>query len=154
MENNTEKKSLVGKVVGSVKDTGKAIMPIQEIQAGSNIIGSFFKTLKPKQGRVETYNQARVRLGVSNEDIMKNHENFVFVFYISLFLGLGCIGLIIKYAFFDHTIMGVLSSSSILLVCLANAFKHSFRAYQIKIKSLCSIKEYIQGKDYFPTFLK
>ena len=55
--------------------------------------------------------------------------------------------------FMDNNIMGGIATLSILCICLANSFRFSFRAFQIKHQKLCTVKEWFdRGNEWFPSF--
>lgn len=151
---------ILSKVGNFFKNTGKAFTGYNQIKESTEHIKDMGKKiLSPKyqteKARVESFEDALKRHGVSYEDVKKNHRNFVWNCYISLFFGVVCFVLALNYGFAAQ-FMGVLSSISIMALCLANATKHAFRAFQIKYKILCSFKTFLNSgiENWFPWFLE
>jgi len=138
------------------KSYGEKIVGAEEIRRNYDYIVQMAKiVLSPKYAkeysRKETFLEAQKRLNVSDADIVKNHRNMVYGFYVSLFFGIVCFLIVIYNLFFLKNLLGALTSLSILAVCLANSFRYSFRAFQIKHKKLCSVKEWWDRADeWFP----
>lgn len=136
----------------NVEYAGK-IVGVTHIKETTNWIIEMGKVafIPKKSERAETFNQAQARLGVTNEDIAKVYKNYSISFYISVLCAFFCIGGAIHY-YTEGTFIGVVSMLSIMSVCLANSFRFSFRAYQIKHRTLCSPNEwYANKKEWLPT---
>jgi hypothetical protein len=131
------------KVVGyeSIKETSTYIRDMGRI--------AFIPKHKRSVVRVETFEEAQTRLGVSDEQIADVKRTYTISFYVSFFFALACLGLTCLY-FARSDIIGILSSLSIMCLCLANSFRFSFRAFQIKHRSLCSASVWCNSKQWFP----
>ncbi len=144
------------KKAGSVKDTGKKVIGTDDIKNNAVFIKDMAtKLLNPKEAiknaRKETFLEAQKRLNITDIDIIKNYKNNVYSFYISLAFGLVCVGLLVSNLV-NFNFMGILTSSSILAVCLAHSFKFSFRAFQLKHQKLCSVKDWAsRSSEWFPS---
>lgn len=155
-KNTEEKKQGLWKKSGS--NTVATIIGWNSIKDGASyMIETGAYLFNPKKAianaRNETFEEAVKRHGVTDEDLKKNYNNFVITFYVSALFALVCLGLAFNYLFNEQSIMGGLSSLSIMSVCLANCFKYSFRAFQIKHRSLCSVKDFTpRVKEWFPRF--
>ncbi len=147
------------KLGNGLKNTGKAFTGYDQIKDSAGYIKDMGKKiLSPKyqleKARVETFEEALKRHGVTYEDVKVNHRNFVLNTYISLFFAVVCFVLALNYGFTGQ-LMATLAAISILSLCLANATKHAFRAFQIKYKILCSFKTFMDSgiENWFPWFL-
>lgn len=148
-------------VLSFLKNTGKntvgKMVGFEAIKDGAIYIKTTSKhLLNPKEAiknaRVETFEQAVSRLGVSDEDLKKNHNNFTTTFWVSFMFAMFCLYNIFNYGLGGHFIPS-LASLSIMLVCLANCFKYSFRAFQIRHRNLCPTSVFLQrANEWFPTY--
>ena len=135
---------------------GKKIADIDNVQKNAKDIGGLAgKLLNPKKiienSRKETFIEAKNRLSVSDVEIIQNYKNQVYSFYISMFFALICFVGILYNLFALRSILGALSMLSVLAICLANSFRFSFRAFQIKHQKLCSVKEWWdRASEWFP----
>lgn len=146
--------------LGFIKKSVSSIFGYGQIKETNSMIADMGKKiLSPKyqleKSRIETFDEALKRLGVSYQDALGNHRNFVIVFYVSLIFSSICFTLAVDYMS-SGNYLGLASTIAIMLVCLANCMKHSFRAYQIKVRRLCSFEEFGKGgvKNFFPWFIK
>ena len=139
------------------KNTVSKMVGFEAIKDGATYIKTTSKhLLNPKEAiknaRVETFEQAVSRLGVSDEDLKKNHNNFTTTFWVSFVFAMFCLYNIFNYGIGGH-LLSALASFSIMLVCLANCFKYSFRAFQIRHRNLCSAKVFLNRfNEWFPTY--
>ncbi|ALK96612.1 hypothetical protein [Massilia sp. WG5] len=130
-----------GKIVGvqAIKETTGWVVQLAKVAF-----------IPKKSTRVESFNQAQARLMVTNEDIAHTKNMFTLSFYVSLLFALFCFGGAIHY-FIDGATIGIFTMIAIMLVCLSNSFKFSFRVYQINHRSLCSAREWFAAKkEWFP----
>lgn len=153
--NNTKKAvSLIKRTwVETGKDTTSKILGFKAIKEGADFISeSVSRLANPKKyARVETFEQAVERLGVNDDDLKQNRYNFILSFYISIFFVLVCFGMVNYNFFIASYLLGGLASFSIMLVICANAFKFSFRAYQIKKRRLGGLAEFYKTpNEWFP----
>ena len=106
-----------------------------------------------QDSKKESFNDAKKRLNINDLELIQVYKNYVYSFYVSLGFGLICFALLMKYLFMDNNIMGGIATLSILCICLANSFRFSFRAFQIKHQKLCTVKEWFdRGNEWFPSF--
>jgi len=104
-----------------------------------------------KNAKVETFEAAQNRLMVTEGEILQVYKNYVISFYISFFCACVCFVGFLYYAFFMTSIIPALSMMAIFTLCIINAFRFSFRAFQIKHKKLCSVNEWWESaSDWFP----
>jgi intracellular multiplication protein IcmV len=136
-------------VTGTV-DTSKKLVGYENSRAfAADTITIAKQLLNPQhsisRARTETFAEAQARLKVTDEDLVRNLRNFAWISLISLafalFLAAIVVGSIVFGNFFQ-TFVGF----SIMLLCLANAFKYSFRAFQIKHKNLCGVDLWLKSK--------
>lgn len=115
-------------------------------QTGENIKDMATVILSPKEtikhARQETFQEAKIRLGVSDFDLIQNYRNYAYICYISLFFTAICFIGTLYNLFVKHSLFSAIVMLSIMSLCLANSFKYSFRAFQIKHQKLCSVKEW------------
>ena len=136
-------------------DYGKKVIAADEIKKNASDIKDMASILlKPtKSTKVETFNDAKKRLNVNDSELIQVYKNYVYSFYVSLVFGIISFTLLMKYLFMDNNIMGGIATLSILCICLANSFRFSFRAFQIKHQKLCTVKEWFdRGNEWFPSF--
>ena len=106
-----------------------------------------------QDSKKESFNDAKKRLNINDLELIQVYKNYVYSFYVSLVFGIICFTLLMKYLFMDNNIMGGIATLSILCICLANSFRFSFRAFQIKHQKLCTVKEWFdRGNEWFPSF--
>lgn len=103
-----------------------------------------------KNARVENFKQALERNGTTPKQLENIYKNYLLSFYIAIC----AFSFLIIFAFYQimagNGIISALACLSIALLSLANAFKFSFRCFQIKYQKLCSIKDYLNNKEFFP----
>ena len=136
-------------------DYGKKVIATDEIKKNASDIKDMASILlKPtKSTKTETFTDAKKRLNINDIELIKIYKNYVYSFYVSLGFGFICFALLMKYLFMDNNIMGGIATLSILCICLANSFRFSFRAFQIKHQKLCTVKEWFdRGNEWFPSF--
>ena len=137
-------------------DFGRKVSGIDDIKKTSTLISDVAKgLLNPKQtiekSKKESFSQAKERLNVSDAEIIMNYRNIVYSFYVSIAFALICFLAIVYNLFIAVKIVPALSALAILAVCLGNAFKFSFRAFQIKHQKLCSVKDWWdRATEWFP----
>lgn len=135
-------------------DYSKKIIAADEIKKNATDIKDMASILlKPtKNTRNETFNDAKKRLNVNDMELFQVYKNYFYSFYISFAFSIICFALLMKYLFMDNNIMGGIATLSILCICLANSFRFSFRAFQIKHQKLCTVKEWFdRGNEWFPS---
>lgn len=103
-----------------------------------------------KSARVENFKQAMERNGTTPKQLENIYKNYLISFYIAI----SAFSFLIIFAFYQAWVgngfISALACLSIALLSLANAFKFSFRCFQIKYQKLCSIKDYLNNKEFFP----
>lgn len=143
------------KKASDAKETGKKVIAAEEIKENAVFIGEMAKKLlNPKEvlkdAKQETFLEAKKRLSISEIDLIKNYTNYSRAFYASLIGGMVCL-FVLSMNLVNFNIMGIAASLSILAVCAANAFKFSFRAFQIKHQKLCPVKDWLDRPgEWFP----
>lgn len=126
------------------------VVNAEEIKSNASFIKEAGSTLllpgkTIKNARTESFEEAVRRQNLDEEDLMRVHFNYSASFYVSAFFGAVCFALMAN-AFVAGSIMYVLSSFAIFLVCLANAFRFSFRCFQIRHRKLCPVSEWFSRK--------
>lgn len=104
-----------------------------------------------ENARNETYEEAIDRLGVDDVNIYKVYKNYTIALYFCLLLAGICFIGCLSSLFISKNIFTALSFLAILLICLANSFRFSFRTFQIKKKRLCDVREWWDSaSEWFP----
>lgn len=140
----------------NVKEAGKKILATEEIKKNASFIASMAKILfNPKEtlknAKQETFLEAKKRLNINEVDLIRVYKNNVWSFYLSLFFALICL-FVTLINVFSLNILGLLSGLSILMLCLVQCLKFSFRAFQIRHQKLCPISDWIKRPgEWFPT---
>lgn len=143
--NKRKKRGVFSSVLGSdmisethtvIKDMAKsAISPKKIIENAKN----------------ETYDEAINRLQVDDIEVYKVYKNNVILLYFSLFFTIICFLGCLSSLFISKNIMIATSFLAIMLICLANSFRFSFRSYQIRNKKLCDVREWWDNaSEWFP----
>lgn len=140
----------------NIVDSGKTLLGTDAIVEANNEIKSMAqKVLSPqekiKNAKKETFKEAIARQKVSDLELLQIYKNYTYIFYSSiLFAGVLFTFLIYKL-FIKQEIFISISLLVFVLFCLANAFKFSFRSFQIKHQKLCSVKEWWdRPNEWFP----
>jgi hypothetical protein len=140
----------------SVAQEGKKYIAADEIKKNASYISQMAKILfNPKEttknAKQETFLDAQKRLNVSQTDLIKVYKNNVYSFYISIVFSFICLFLVF-FNLLNFSILGLISSFSILLLCLVQCFKFSFRAFQIRHQKLCPVSDWTKRPgEWFPT---
>lgn len=101
---------------------------------------------KIKPGRVETFDQARTRLQVNNEELEAarlNHGRIFWGAFGFIFVAWGV------QAWQGLTLGGVCTAIGFTSICCALMFRHSFRASQIKARKLHGVREWLENRSYW-----
>lgn len=144
------------KTGSNAKDYAKKLVGAEDIKnSSSHIIKTAKVLLNPnhaiKNAKKETFLQAKERLNVTDIDIIRNYKNMVYGFYISFGFSILCLLGVLHSLFIRMSIFSAFSMLAIMGVCLANSFRFSFRAFQIKHQKLCSAKEWWdRASEWFP----
>lgn len=135
---------------------GKKVVGTDDIKKSTDEIVSLAnRLLNPKaqaqNAKKETFVEAKKRLNVNDIDLIKTYKNMVYSFYVSILFASLCFVGTIYQLFLMKQIMAGFSMIAILAICLANAFRFSFRAFQIKHQKLCSAQEWWnRPNEWFP----
>jgi intracellular multiplication protein IcmV len=102
------------------------------------------------EARIEKFTEAVKRLGVTEDDLKNNYKNFAWLCWISLSFAVFSLSIGIFFTFHASLLQGV-AMVSIAAFSLANAFKFSYRAFQIRHQKLCGVKPWLQrSKEWLP----
>jgi hypothetical protein len=107
--------------------------------------------LSPKkalhEARSESFSEAVKRLGVTEDDLKRNYRNFAWLCWISVAFAVFSLSIGLSFLIHAHAnfFQGA-AAVSIGSFCLANGFKFSFRAFQIRHQNLCEVKTWLQSK--------
>lgn len=136
----------VGKVVKPFVDVPTWV-GYKQLAETSKSIGSILKTLfvPAKAERQETFEEALVRLNLTEQDIAQRKKEFtrLLFFYTGLAI---VIFLYAIYLAFAHSIHGSIAAFAVTLIALAMVFRYHFWLFQIKQRRLgCSFKEWLNS---------
>ncbi len=140
----------------NAKEESKKLLGTEEIKKNASFIASMAKVLfNPKEttknAKQETFMEAKKRLNINEADLIKVYKNHVWSFYLSLLFALFCL-FVLLINVFSFNFVGIFSSLAILLVCLSQCFKFSFRAFQIRHQKLCPVSDWTKRPaEWFPT---
>lgn len=145
VENRRKKSGVIRSVLGSdmISETHTVIKDMAQ------------SAISPKKmianSKDETYDEAIERLQVDSIEVYKVYKNHVILLYFSLFFSIICFLGCLSSLFISKNIMVAASFVAIMLICLANSFRFSFRAYQIRNKKLCDVREWWDNaSEWFP----
>lgn len=159
-----DKKSVLGKVAKApLKLANWMAKPVyqpvlNQAKESSGRLLPLIKFLDPRRivnlkqnARIETYEEAKQRLNVTESDIDKNYRNFSIISYIALTTFLcsfgGLLGTLVSGHYFNACSWFFIASIS-----FAETIKYTFRAYQMKTHKLCSFSEFKNdAKNWMPT---
>lgn len=140
----------------NIQDTSKKLSGYEQIEENAKEIKSMAQViLSPndqiKNAHKETFTTALKRMNVNEKQLIINYRNFTYICYISLAFTLLCFLFALYKLIIEQNIVGFLPVFAIMLLCLANAFKYSFRAFQIKHQKLCSVSDWWKrSREWFP----
>lgn len=112
-------------------------------------IGRDVLTPETAPARKETFEEALVRLNLTEDDIKETSENYLF--YSVLFLGCSLVVFAASFVmlFYYNTISGWLIALAITALLLTQAFRFNFWHFQIKYRKLgCTFEEWKRGKPF------
>lgn len=141
----------------NVVDAGKNLVGTESISTTANEIKNMASNvLSPKEtlknARKETFKEAMARQKVSDVDLLQIYKNYSLVFYINIVFSVLLFVFLIYKLFFKQEMLISISLLVFTCFCLVNAFKFSFRTFQIKHQKLCSVKEWWdRPSEWFPT---
>lgn len=139
-------------------DFSKKVVGAENIQETAEEIKEMAQTvLSPKKqlekAKTESFQDAKVRLRLTDTDIIQVYKNYVYCFYIALLFSGISFGFLLYNLFINKQIFTSFGILAVMALCVANCFKFSFRAFQIKHQKLCSVKEwYERVNEWLPPF--
>ena len=140
----------------SVVDNGKQLIGTESlIETGKEVKSAAKIILSPKEkiknARKETFKEAMLRQGINEIDLAQIYKNYSQIVYISIVMFIFLLGFVFYSLFFKQQIITSISGLVFCAFCLVNAFKYSFRSFQIKHQKLCSVKEwYDRPNEWIP----
>lgn len=141
----------------SVVDGGKNLLGTESIVEATNEIKTMAqKVLSPKDtiknAKKETFKEAIARQKISDLELLQIYKNYVMIFYISIGFAAILFSLLIYKLFIKNEMLISISLVVFFVFCLVNAFKYSFRSFQIKHQKLCAVKEWWdRPNEWFPS---
>lgn len=103
-----------------------------------------------QNAKTENFKQAMERMGTHTSQLPIIHKNYLISFYISIVAFAFTLLFGLHLGVSGNGILPMLSCFSIAGLCFANAFRFSFRCFQIKYRKLCSIQDFLKNKEFFP----
>lgn len=107
-------------------------------------------SVKKRQGRNETFQEAKTRLNVSSKDIEATRNNYALMSYLGLILTGFSFFSVIYLAFVGAKLSAIALPAVLGLYGLASTFRYSFWCFQIKNRNLCSISDFVASGEFFP----
>lgn len=140
----------VAKKGNNLKDYSKEVAQVDRIVEESKEIKNMAKQVfnykeKIKDAKVENFKEAKERMGLSDVDILESLYSMTKMFYISFYISIPVFCLMI-YFVATLELMSAGITLAVLGILLANCFKFSFRAFQIRKKSLCPVSDWLAAK--------
>lgn len=133
------------KVGSKTADSAKKITNYDEISTNWQLIKRGVTALNPnniKEGRVETFQNACQRLGLSESDMARVYFNWFVTFFISaVFLVAGLVVSISQAA--DGEWVSLMSMVGFGALCLSLMFRSSFKMYQMRIRTFCDVNQWV-----------
>lgn len=137
------------KVVGSPISGAKKLLGVDQARENLTWMATIAKTLLPssiKPGRVETFEQAMARQGVSGEDLDRIYTNHALKFWICVILLITGWGVGVGYLMQSQW-LALLPLTGFTAICLSQMFAASFRAHQLAQRKFCDVAEWLIRKD-------
>lgn len=140
-----------------IKNAGGAIfnfrvtkwVGLDQIKANSrNLVNIGQSLITPQQANYkETFEEALVRLNITEEQIQQRRKEFtrLMVIYLGISLLIFAYSIFIVYKY--KNIMGFIMGFALTIFALTHAFKYHFWIYQIKHRRLgCTLREWFLDK--------
>jgi intracellular multiplication protein IcmV len=103
-----------------------------------------------KAEHIESFDEAMVRLGLTNADVAQRKKEFTRLFLFFIGLSVAIIGYGLFMAVKGHMLTALISFC-ISIYSLTQAFRFNFWLFQIKNHKLgCTIQEWMNGKTFDP----
>lgn len=149
-------KSYFSSKVGSFTNDLKTIAGTENLAKNWEGIKEDFNNLivptKIKESKVEEFYESCLSQGVNYEGLKKIYFNLSLNFYIFLtILSFSLIFSIYNFVVLGNFLYGV-TLLAFTILGGTQVFSSGFRAYQIKARKLCTLKEWYEEGEYFPKF--
>ncbi len=132
---------------------GRSFLPIRSalcVDEAKESIGTFKKIVKdvykrPRAERIETFEEALVRLSLTEEDVKERYRDYQHLFYLFSFVASGLF-FYSFYMLFLGFFNGFILSLAVCLLAALQAFKRHFWMFQVKKRKLgCTLLEWWRG---------
>lgn len=142
------------KVVTGPVGYAKRLMGIDHAKENLSWMATWAKAMLPssiKKGRIETFERAMARQGVSEEELDKIYTNYVLKFWIGgMMLALG-LAVAINYVIAGSH-MVIFPTLGFSAICLSQMFIGSFRARQLGRREFSDVSEWLANpSSWVPT---
>lgn len=139
-----------GKAAASgAKSFTRKITSADELEKNGKFIVDMVKNIStvPEAERLETFQNAYIRLGLDEEKLEQNYKFFLIRFRI--FLGFSILGLGLLIWNLVNFSFAFLACIGFLAYCLAQTFIGSFRILQINKRELVSVSYWLKNKKHW-----
>ena len=133
----------------------KQVVAYDEVKKNHDThIGIMKKLFTPKKStRIETFEIAKQRLKLTEQDIKNTYSTFFMVWFISVLFLILSVAMQAIYLY-QGAYLGALSLIGLEAVLCAVILDKQFRLFQIRNRNLCSLQYFLKSDDKFPTSLK
>lgn len=149
--------NLLGRKKDKIVGSSKKMLGFEEMKKNHNYISGIAKetlnpySVKQREIRNETFENAYNRLGIDEETLGKVYSNYVLKFYISIAFIMILIAIIVN-GLLAKEFLTLFSSIGVACVIISQAISGSFRASQINKRELITFKEwYSDSENWFPS---
>jgi intracellular multiplication protein IcmV len=127
----------------------KSWLDYDMVKDQTKTVASIFKatfSTRPPVAQTESFEQAKKRLRLTEEDIEETEKNYYFFAMLFLAVGVVLLGMGI-YLLIDGVFGGFLLAVAIAAVVFAQAFRNHFYYFQMKHRKLgCTFSEWRSGR--------
>lgn len=142
------------RAVSSPIDGAKKIVGVEAARENFNWISRLAKGLSPssvRAGRVETFDHAMQRQGVTESDLDQLYSNHVLRFWIGAIMLIA--GWIVTLTYvFKGDYIALLPAVGFSALCIAIMQSGSFRAYQIANRRFCDVSDWLKNRSAWVPF--
>lgn len=140
--------SFVKKTGDKIVDSGKKMVGYEDVKDNWSMIKGWLGSLNPKSikpGRVETFENAYERLGLTEEDLKNVYKSWFLRFYLTLFVfAIGFFSVV--YFVLNDNFISLLPFIGFSAICVSQLFASSFRLYQIRSREFVEVSNWFKNK--------
>lgn len=144
-------KKIFTKLTGKTKQ----VIAYDEVKKNHDThIGIMKSLFTPKKStRTETFEIAKQRLQLTEQDIKNTYSTLYFIWFISVLFLILSASMQIIYLYQD-AYLGAMSLIGLEALLCALILDKQFRMFQIRNRNLCSLQYFLKSNDKFPLSLK